>query len=136
MLFDRDRQGPAFYHSYERMDDPDPKREGIDRDGILIYLHSNSNRVVLIKTMETEKFYIGFSLFNPCAQRASSRGKGVAYHHHQTIIARVGEEEAVGRVCNRSHVRGRIVRVLIEAFQQRPVGDAPDAHDAAIDSIV
>jgi hypothetical protein len=55
-LIDKSRD-PLFI-TYERMDDPEPKREGIDRDRVLVRLHNNSTCVVLIKTMEAEKFFL------------------------------------------------------------------------------
>lgn len=55
-LIDKSRD-PLFI-TYERMDDPDSKRQGIDRDRILVRLHNNSTCVVLIDAMEAEKFYL------------------------------------------------------------------------------
>ncbi|HVG32372.1 MAG TPA: hypothetical protein VM911_04805 [Pyrinomonadaceae bacterium] len=55
-LIDKSRD-PLFI-TYERLDDPDPKREGIERDRVLVRLHNNSTCVVLIETMEAEKFYL------------------------------------------------------------------------------
>lgn len=54
-LIDKSRD-PLFI-TYERLDDPDPKREGTDRDRVLVRLHNNSTCNVNIETTEAEKFY-------------------------------------------------------------------------------
>ena len=54
-LIDKSRD-PLFI-TYERVDDLDSKREGMERDRVLVRLHNNSTCVVLITTTEVERFY-------------------------------------------------------------------------------
>ncbi len=51
-----DKSRDALFITYERLEEPDPKREGIDRERVLVRLRNNSTCAVLIETMDAEKF--------------------------------------------------------------------------------
>jgi hypothetical protein len=53
-----DKSRDLLFITYERMDDPDLKRQGIDRDRILVRLHNNSTCPIVIQTTDAEKFFI------------------------------------------------------------------------------
>jgi hypothetical protein len=70
-LLDKGRD--ALFITFERLEEPGPRRQGIDRERLMVRLYNNSTCVVLMQTMDAENFYLPLP-DNPTAIDRVKRG--------------------------------------------------------------